>query len=222
MIGMAQTGWPAVWCEEQDYPQALAAADEAEEIYIELGDLRQRGQAVYTRAKTLRAMGELDRAKGEFERSLALRKLAKYTRGVGLTEIELGNLALELHQPQAAREWFEAARHVLTVQLPAESHDADLYDGTVASIGLARALAELGQLTEALEELERADESMAERGSLRGRGFAAEALGAVRERAGDPERATAAYHTALTCYQNRDAAGTRRVATRLTELGAAQ
>lgn len=219
MIGMAQTGWPAVWCEEQDYPRALAAADEAEEIYTEFGNKRLRGQAVNARAKTFRAMGEPQQAWGELERALALRKQAGYTRGVGLSLIELGHVALELVQPQVALEHYEEARKVLTVQLPAEGQDPDLYDGTVASIGAARARAELGQIAEAIEELALADESMAARGSVRGRGFAAEALGAVHERTGNPVRATAAYRNALACYENVDAAGTRRVADRLAALG---
>lgn len=221
MIAMAQNAWPTVWCAEQDYPQALAAADEAEAIYIELGDTRLRGQAVNARAKTYLAMGDPVRAWDEHERARELREQAGYTRGVALSLLDQGRVALELGQPHLSRDRYEAARKILIEQLPAEGEDPDLYDGTVAAIGAARARGELGEITAAIEELEFADEAMAARGSMRGRGFAAEALGAVHERGNDLASAASSYRTALTWYENVEAAGARRVAARLVALGVA-
>ncbi len=210
-VAMFQTGRPSPLRAAERYDEALAAAAEAEAIYTRLVDQRGRSQALNAKAKTFRAMGRFEEAWALHERVRSLRTQAGYARGVGLTLLELGNVALDLVHLPVALEYYEEARRILIEQLSAAAREPDVYDGTIAAIGAARVRGLLGQSETALSELEAADASMRERGSRYGRGLAAEARGDVHARAGETSSALAAYRAALECYESTDPAGVARM-----------
>ena len=221
-VAMIQTGRAASLRGPGRYQESIEAASEARDIYERLGELRGQAQATNTIGKTLRAMGDLDGAWQMHETAKCWRAMIGYTRGVGLSSHDMAEIAFDRAEYPTALALFEEAAHLLLTVLPEEGEAPDLYDGSLALIGAARAHGRLGNTEGAVALLTQAEQSMAERGSLRGRGFAAETLGGVLEDAGELDGAAEAYRCALRYFADTDEFGIRRAAERLAAVSEAQ
>lgn len=87
------------------------AEDVFREIEAEAGNVPEKEEGAYWLTQTLLRQGQKEEAKRELEKMIERYKAAHITRGYFLSRVwyELGQLALENNQPQAALEYFSFA-----------------------------------------------------------------------------------------------------------------
>ncbi|NBE55580.1 ATP-binding protein [Streptomyces boluensis] len=173
---------------------------------------RDEAQALHGLGQTSRLAGRLPEAERYFREALALRADIGYHRGVALSRLCLGDVALAAGQPEQAVGHLERAHGELLAE-------QDRYDAARALALLGRAYARTGRHAEADRQLLAALDEFTATGSVHWQAHVLEMLGEAAAERGDTERARARYEESRARYAPVSEPDTRRLEDRLRTLG---
>lgn len=168
-IGLVAAGRPveaAQW-----YTRSLQAARDA-------SDARDEGQALHGLGTCHQQTGDWPTARSYLARAIDVWHDCGYPRGVALSRIVLGEIALALHDPQQAESLFAQAHQVL-------ADLSDAHDATRALVFLGSAQTQTGRYREGRAAMEAALASFTASGAPHWQARALEMLAAAAEDHGD-------------------------------------
>lgn len=174
------------------------------------GDRRVEAQALHGLGQSHRLAGRLERAASLFAGALAIREEIGNGRGVALSRLCLGDIALASGEPDKAVALLTRARDEL-LAIP------DPYDAAraLAFLGRAHAAPEMRDFGAAEELLALALSEFAAAGSVHWQGRVLEMLGETAEDRGEAERARDWYEQSLARYSPVSPADSQRLRERL-------
>jgi predicted ATPase len=118
---------------QEEYEAAIASAQEAYELGLQLGDARLAGEALIARTNCFVDLGMFTYAKGEYLRCLELCQQANHTRGTVLCWLDIGLCDLELGEWDSAAAALDQAIGIeQQTRMPVISSFIDYYAGLIA------------------------------------------------------------------------------------------
>src|SRR5690606_19027267 len=96
--------------EQGDHASALALADEARAVALDLGSLAEVAECLCRRGDALARTGDPVRARAEYEEAAELSRRVGSADTLARAHCGLGEVALAAGDPAAARKWLEQAR----------------------------------------------------------------------------------------------------------------
>jgi tetratricopeptide (TPR) repeat protein len=195
------------------YDQAIEWFTRALEDSLAEGDRRVQGQALHGLGQSHRLAGRLETATGFFRAALTIREEIGYTRGVALTRLCLGDVAIAAGNAREAVELLTRARNAL-LAVP------DPYDAAraLAYLGRAHAADGIRDFGTAHHHLRQALAEFAQTGSVHWQGRVLEMLGETAEDRADREAARDWYEQSLARYAPVSPADAHRLGQRLRAL----
>ncbi|WP_307795383.1 tetratricopeptide repeat protein [Actinacidiphila acididurans] len=198
-IGLVAAGQPdkaAQW-----YARSLQAARDA-------ADARDEGQALHGLGTCHQQVGDWPQARSHLLGAIDVWQRCGYPRGVALSRIVLGEIALALHNPEQAEAHFtQAYQDLLRLE--------DAHDATRALVFLGSAQAQAGRYREGRTAMESALAAFTASGAMHWQARALEMLAAGAEHHGDYSDASRYRARAVDLY----AITSPRDARRLTPTG---
>ncbi|MEV7157069.1 tetratricopeptide repeat protein [Streptomyces misionensis] len=178
------------------YTRALEAARAA-------GDIRDEGQALHGLGSCHRQAGRPDQARGLLMHAIARWEQCGYQRGIALSTIVLGEIALP-----------DDAAHALDLFTRAHALLLELDDSFEAARALAlkgHARVVTGEAADGIEAMEGALRMLTETGSIRWQARTLELLGHAYQDQGEPRTAGDCYRQAAALYERISPADAERV-----------
>ncbi|MEV7425538.1 tetratricopeptide repeat protein [Streptomyces sp. NPDC091212] len=178
------------------------------------GDRRAEAQALHGLGQSHRLAGRLEQATSLFTEALTLREEIGYDRGVALTRLCLGDIALASGSPHTAVALLSRAREGL-LAVP------DPYDAAraLAFLGRAHAADGIGDFATAERQLRQAHGEFVATGSVHWQGRVLEMLGRTAQDRGDRRKARDCYEQSLARYSPVSPVDAARLRERLRALG---
>ncbi|MEV6011265.1 tetratricopeptide repeat protein [Streptomyces sp. NPDC051976] len=183
-IGLVAAGQPAEaarW-----YARSLQAARDA-------GDARDEGQALHGLGTCYQQTGDLAQAAGFLLQAIDIWQRCHYPRGIALSRIVLGEIALAQHQPHQAEAQFEQAHQALV-------RANDPHDATRALAFLGSAQALQGRYRQGRATMEAALSAFTASGATHWQARTLEMLADSAQAHGDTADASRFRAAAIACY----------------------
>ncbi|MGW2105029.1 tetratricopeptide repeat protein [Streptomyces sp. NPDC001948] len=192
-------------------PQALKTFHRVRTMALQIKDPAAEAQALHDLGATHLQMGDVSQAAPVLVQARRAREKHGYRRGVALTDILLGQVALALGHISTALTRFTDARTALLAE-------ADTHDAAQALAWLGRTLIQAGDIPAAESALRTSRHEFITAQAPRLAAQTLEWLGAAAEADGRPEDARARYTQAISGYRLVSTADADRVRSHLARV----
>jgi CHAT domain-containing protein len=180
--------------------KALESYEQVQSVFKELGDPPEVGTTLNNLGSLYHHLGMNDRAQLYYQQALEIRKQTDDDEGRMVTLNNLAVLALSTNDPANNDNLKNAREYYLQALQLAEKLGNRVGQASLLS-GLGVIDSDLGNQTQAIEQLQRSLEISRQTGNLYSQAVALQNLGRVYEDRSDPSRALDLFHQALALWQ---------------------